>query len=548
MKIKHKLLLTFGLLIALAFIIVGINLFTYQTMESDANFVNYSGKLRATSYKMAQLSNVIVAAEDSTAKAALGESITLFDKILTDVTNGNDALGLAQMSHDATLVKLNDITKKWQSTYKVAYQSVIDSTDTVAVGLINTEVADYVASINTMVTDYSEYSSSKVSAAKVMNGILSVVTLIVGLLAFLLLNRGIRKPLGSLTEDLKALSEGNGDLTKRIDITSKDEIADLTEYFNHFIANIHEIVKDIAKISSVLSENMNAISNTTGELTKSTEMIAMSSMDVAEGSVNQNDKLEALNDLVGKIKRDVENVSQKAQQTLDSSEASQHSVEQGDTQVAIQSSELNDFIKAIGSASVTVEELNKSSEEIKAIVEFIHNISSQTNLLALNASIEAARAGEAGRGFAVVADEIRKLAEETSVSAKKISSIVSSIGEKSANVKGSMEALVDKTKIQENAMEALKRELKNILARTSVTLEESQGIMAISTKVNHDFSEITLSARDIQTIAEQNSANTQDVASAVEEQTASFEEVSANISTISDMAEDLTKIVGRFKI
>ncbi len=548
MKIKHKLLLTFGLLIALAFSIVGINLVTYQTMESDANFVNHSGKLRATSYKMAQLSNVVIATEDSAAATALSESITLFDTILSDVTKGNDALGLSQMKHEATLTKLNTISDKWQSTYKVAYQSVIDASDVDAVSLINTEVADYVASINDMVTGYSEYSNAKVSTAKVINGILSLVSLVVGLIAFMLLNKGIRKPLGSLTEDLKALSEGNGDLTKRIDITSKDEIADLTGYFNRFIANIHDIVKDIAHISTVLSENMSAITNTTEELTKSTEMIAMSSMDVAEGSVHQNDKLEALNHLVAKIKRDVENVSQKAQQTLSSSEASQLSVEQGNQQVAIQSSELNDFIKAIGSASLTVDELNKSSEEIKAIVDFIHNISSQTNLLALNASIEAARAGEAGRGFAVVADEIRKLAEETSVSAKKISSIVSSIGEKSSNVKGSMEALVDKTKIQENAMDALKRELKSILTRTSVTLEESQGIMMISTKVNHDFSEITLSAKDIQNIAEQNAGNTQDVASAVEEQTASFEEVSANISSISEMAEDLTKIVGRFKI
>lgn len=548
MKIKHKLLLTFGLLIALAFSIVGINLVTYQTMESDANFVNHSGKLRATSYKMAQLSNVVIATEDSAAATTLNESITLFDTILSDVTNGNDKLGLSPMAHEATLSKLNTISDKWQTTYKVAYQSVIDSSDLDAVSLINTEVADYVASINDMVTGYSEYSNAKVSTAKVINGILSLVSLVVGLIAFMLLNKGIRKPLGSLTEDLKALSEGNGDLTKRIDLTSKDEIADLTGYFNRFIANIHDIVKDIAHISTVLSENMSAITNTTEELTKSTEMIAMSSMDVAEGSVHQNDKLEALNHLVEKIKREIETVTQKAEQTLQSSEASQSSAALGDKQMTIQAMELIAFIEAIDSASHTVEELNQSSEEIKTIVDFIHNISSQTNLLALNASIEAARAGEAGRGFAVVADEIRKLAEETSVSAKKISSIVSSIGDKSSNVKEAMSGLVDKTKIQESAMEALKNELKQILTRSSVTLEESQGIMAISTKVNQDFSEISLSAKDIQRIAEQNSGNTQDVASAVQEQTASFEEVSANISSISEMAEDLTKIVGRFKI
>ena len=298
----------------------------------------------------------------------------------------------------------------------------------------------------------------------------------------------------------------------------------------------------------MLSDNMNAITNTTEELTKSTEMIAMSSMDVAEGSLLQNNKINEMNELVEKIKLDIENVSNKALQTLNSSEKSQESVLNGNRQVSEQSEDLIMFVDSIKSASNTVEDLNQSSEEIKDIVDFIHNISSQTNLLALNASIEAARAGDAGRGFAVVADEIRKLAEETSVSAKKISGIVMTIGEKTINVKTSMDELVDKTKIQEQSMESLQIELKEILNVSTITLNESQEIMGISTKANDEFNVITLSAKDIQGIAVQNSGNTQDVAAAVEEQTASFEEVSANINSINGMADDLTKIVGKFKI
>lgn len=548
MKIKHKLLLTFGLIIILSFAIVGINFMTYKTMESDANFVNHAGKLRASSYKMAQLANVIVATKDNNAIKSLEESIKLFDEIIKDVSDGNAKKGLSKLTHTETEMKLTEITKKWNSTYKDAYLAVLNTGDTVSLEMINAEISGYVNSINDMVTGYSQYSSSKISTAKVTNGILIIVALFIGIISFMFLNKGITNPINSLIGDLKHLSEGNGDLTKRIEINSKDEIADMIHYFNNFIVNIHEIVKEISKISSILLNNMNAITSTTGQLTKSTEMIAMSSMDVAEGSLLQNNKLDELNNLVEKMRMDIENVSQKANQTLKSSEKSQESVLNGDRQVSVQSDELTKFVHSIKSASHTVEDLNQSSEEIKAIVDLIHSISSQTNLLALNASIEAARAGEAGRGFSVVADEIRKLAEETSVSAKKISDIVMSISDKTMNVKTSMDELVDNTKVQEKSMETLKDELKEILNVTAVTLNESQEIMEISTKVNNEFSVMTHSAKDIQSVAVQNSGNTQDVASAVEEQTASFEEVSANISSINEMTEELTKIVGRFRI
>ena len=548
MKIKHKLIVTFGLLILFTMTMVGINYMTYHAIESDANFVNNAGKLRATSYKMAQLANIVVNENNQESKKELEESINQFDKILTDVSEGNTEKGLSIMKHEETKAALTQISEKWNDSYKSAYTSILNSGDKTALGLINSEVENYVNSINDMVTGYSDYSSSKVATAKVTNGILLVIALVVGVLSFILLNKGIRNPIIALIKELKDLSEGNGDLTKRIESNSKDETAEMIHYFNKFIGNIHDIVKEISKISTVLSDNMNAITNTTEELTKSTEMIAMSSMDVAEGSLLQNNKINEMNELVEKIKLDIENVSNKALQTLNSSEKSQESVLNGNRQVSEQSKELIMFVDSIKSASNTVEDLNQSSEEIKDIVDFIHNISSQTNLLALNASIEAARAGDAGRGFAVVADEIRKLAEETSVSAKKISGIVMTIGEKTINVKTSMDELVDKTKIQEQSMESLQIELKEILNVSTITLNESQEIMGISTKANDEFNVITLSAKDIQGIAVQNSGNTQDVAAAVEEQTASFEEVSANINSINGMADDLTKIVGKFKI
>ena len=548
MKIKHKLLVAFGFLIVMAFVIVGINSATYETLDSDANIVNHSGKLRATSYKMAQLSNVLVASKSDETAKELEDSIMLFDEILADIGTGNSEKGLSKLSHDPTIEMFDVINEKWNTRYKSAYQRIIETGDKDQLALINEEITDYVKSISDMVTGYSAYSSSKVAMAKSINLILSIIALVIGLLSFMILNKGIITPINSLMKDLKALSEGNGDLTKRIEVKSKDEIGQTIGYFNQFVGSIHEIVGDISKISTQILDYMTSISTTTEELTRATEIIAAASLELAEGSELQNDDLEKLNYLAEKMKLDINTVSEMAMQTLKSSEKSQISVEIGDKQVISQSEELNIFVSSIQNASYTVDDLHQSSKEIKAIVELIYSISSQTNLLALNASIEAARAGEAGRGFSVVAEEIRKLSEETTVSAKKISEIVTSIGDKTINVEDSMKDLGSKTKIQEKSMDLLKEELKGILMLTTETLKESNGIMEISSKVNDNFIEITQSTKGIRDVAEKNSINTQEVAASVQEQTASFEEVSSNISFINQMAVDLTKIVGRFKI
>lgn len=548
MKIKQKLLLTFGLLVIMTVSIVGINLMTYSSMENDANFVNNAGKLRAMNFKMAQLANQNLAQESKDVEEKLKNSMQQFESILKDVSEGNDTLGLKKMDHAETVSQLEAIKALWNDTFKPAYNSNIDGQDAEAVALINANVADYVSQINDMVTGYSDFSNQKVTIAKSVNFGLCFIAMILGIISFALLNKGIRKPIHSLMLDLKALSEGNGDLTKRIAVKGSDEVAEMTRYFNAFVENIHGIVSDIDQISNAIYENMTSINDTTEELTKSTEVIAGSSMAVAEGSIEQNNQLEALNNRIQQIQMEMERVAASADQALDMSRTSQQSATKGNEQVTLQSNELIRFVSSIKAVTHEVDDLDRSSTEIKDIVALIHSISSQTNLLALNASIEAARAGEAGRGFSVVADEIRKLAEETSLSASKISDLVVDIGNKTTTVKHSMDELVDKTSIQEQSMTDLRKEIVDILEKTQTTHNASEAIKEIAYKVNTDFVTVTDASSSIQNVAVQNAENTQDVASAVEEQTASFQEVSANINAISDMTGDLKRLVERFKI
>lgn len=542
MKIKHKLLLAFSFFIVLSVVSGAINFSTYDSMENDAILINDAGSLRGLSYRLAFLSNRYQLEPDEEIKKEILSAMEQVDVVFER---------LGKMSDEESLSRRQDLFTQWNEGIRGLFERIVGEDPEqaqVTLKQINVGVQAYVESINEMVGGYSDYSHNKVLMAKTLNLVMIASIILASALAFVVLVRAILKPMQMLIEDLKELAGGKGDLTKRIQVNSKDEVAEVIRYFNEFIESIHQIVMDITKVSMVITENMNQIANTTEELTKSTELIASSSMDVAEGSSHQNDKLDGLDRQVEKMKNNIHSVSDKAKETFISSEKSQQSVVVGDEQVNQQAKELAAFLDGIREASLVVGELNESSVRIKEMVDLIHNISSQTNLLALNASIEAARAGEAGRGFAVVAEEIRKLAEETSVSAGNISRVVTDINEKTGNVTQSMEQLVEQTKTQEKSMESLKSELKEILERTTVTLTESKEILGITELLEGEFLEIKTSTTQIQKIAVQNSENSQDVASAVEEQTASFEEVSASINAISEMADHLGKMVNQFSV
>ena len=235
----------------------------------------------------------------------------------------------------------------------------------------------------------------------------------------------------SMTNSIDALSiitldlaQGSGDLTKRIQIHSKDEIADLSQNINQFIEKIHATV-DTSTQTSIQSAQM-------------ADQFSTISNEVDKRMVAERDFVKQTKDLGDAMKTTLE------QNTLNATQTSQNILNASKT-LNTTAQEIKSLVANIQQASEVeshtaerLQQLSSDANQVKNVLTVISDIADQTNLLALNAAIEAARAGEHGRGFAVVADEVRNLAERTQRSLTEINATINVIVQNIIDASGQM--------------------------------------------------------------------------------------------------------------
>ena len=375
-------------------------------------------------------------------------------------------------------------------------------------------------------TEFSVVFSAKLDDVLVLNNqnttfltVVGILAVVITIIAVALLLKALFAPIVRLKELTEDLAMGDGDLTKRLNFSSDDEIGKISQNMNAFIEKIRVLISEAKSGSSENSSLSEELSSTSREIKTRVQNefniiqeIMNDTNAVVEGSQRSNEKAsDAMSDLlsVGKTLETTKNDLAKTVARVN--------------QAAQTEQELSDRLRG----------LVQSTEDVKAILQVINDIADQTNLLALNAAIEAARAGDHGRGFAVVADEVRQLAEKTSKSLIEINNTVNLI----------TQAVNDaSTMMNENSK--FVAGVANDSNRAQAQTEETARLLeeAIS-KTNLASKEVAGMAQSIEkTIQGFNRVN-----KLSEENTRSVEEISKASDMLNTQVESLNLKLGQFK-
>ena len=242
----------------------------------------------------------------------------------------------------------------------------------------------------------------------------------------------ITRPINSLKAGIVQVRNDN-DLTRRLEISGKDEVGQVADAFNHLADNLQGIIRQV---------DANAI-----EVLRLSEQLAATSAQVERGSEQQSVSASSMAVAVEEMTASIDQVAEHAREAQGISQTNRDLSTRGSDVILRVVEDMHGIAETVHESSVIIGGLGQQSDQIYSIVQVIKEIADQTNLLALNAAIEAARAGEQGRGFAVVADEVRKLAERTARSTEEIATMIQKIQGGTKQAVASMEVGVERVNL-----------------------------------------------------------------------------------------------------
>ncbi len=354
------------------------------------------------------------------------------------------------------------------------------------------------------------------------------------IMVLIIISKFVTAPLNNVVDMIKDIAEGEGDLTKRLDVASNDEVGDLAHWFNQFIKKLHEMITSVA-------ENADTLNNSSDELFQLAGIMS-------NGSSTMFERSDAVDGAAGEMRSNMDSVATAMEEASSNTGIVAAATEEMTAtigEIASHSKKAGSITEeAVSQARIAldrVDELGRAADDIGKVTETITEISEQTNLLALNATIEAARAGEAGKGFAVVANEIKELARQTAEATQDIKVKITSIQESTAGTV----ADIGQISTVINDVNEMVTTIGGAVNEQSITTQEiSNNVIQVS----QGLLEINENVAQSSTFSGQIAGDIGEVNSLAGEMSGNCIQMKNNTEQLQGLANVLKDMVGSFKV
>ncbi|GHU36693.1 methyl-accepting chemotaxis protein [Spirochaetia bacterium] len=408
------------------------------------------------------------------------------------------------------------------------------------------------------------------------NIIIGIVMMLIISIAAFIVSQSIVKPINIIRAMLKDISEGEGDLTKRLNIETKDEIGDMAHYFDLSLEKIKSLIVIIKQqavnlfdIGNELASNMTETAASMNQITANIQSIKgqvlNESASVSESTATMakiTNNIDKLDHLVGTQTVNVSNSSSAIEEMIANIQSVVQTLVQNskDIHELAESSEVGR--SGLQEVATDIQEISRQSEGLLEINAVMENIASQTNLLSMNAAIEAAHAGEAGKGFAVVADEIRKLAESSSEQSKTIGMVLKKIKESidkitksTDNVLNKFEAIDEGVKTVANQAGNVRSAIEEQNAGSKQILESITSLNTITKQVKNRSDEMLEGSKQVIHESKSLEMTTEVIARGMNEMASGAGQINEAVSRVNTLSSDtksnidvLVREISKFKV
>ncbi len=400
------------------------------------------------------------------------------------------------------------------------------------------------------------------SQSLILIGGIAAAALLFGILLSFFISGKITGPINRVVERLKDISEGQGDLTARLQIETADEIGELAQRFNRFVEKLQRIIRQVSENTEKLGNASGKLADVSQKLTQSAEEMTTRAADVSASTEEMSVNISNMASATEEMSANAQNVSATSEQMSHNMDSVASAIEEVSVSIrdiaanAGKGAKISEKAKEMAaSASSAMSTLGEAAGEIGEITEVIRRIAEQTNLLALNATIEAASAGDAGRGFAVVANEIKELAGQ---SAKAAENIARQIGGVQKNTEGAVAMMENISAVIANvndavltitaSVEQLARASEDISANVSQASAGVNNIAESISEVAKGSNDMAMNAGEAAKGANSVALSIRSVSNAATDTDTLARQVSVSADEMARMSDELRKLMDQFRV